>query len=90
LPQYSFAKKLQSQVEKRENLRKTLLHNNLLIYAAFMRADPKSAKKYSQIACLFALLGSARLIFVHKIFDEIDYRWMYPEERFPFYINGLG
>ena len=42
-----------------------------ILLAAFMRADPKSAKKDSQLKQLFALLQSVVIKAVHKHVDEI-------------------
>ena len=45
-----------------------------ILQAAFMRADPKSAKKCSKIKQHFALLGSAGVKAARKHVDEIDPR----------------
>ena len=45
-----------------------------ILRAAFTRADPKIAKKDSQLKQLFALLGSAGVKAVLKHVDEIDPR----------------
>ena len=44
----------------------------IILQAAFMPADPKSAKKTSQVKQLFALLGSASVKVARKHVDEID------------------
>ena len=43
-----------------------------ILRAAFTHADPKSAKKDSQLNQLFALFGSASIKAAHKHVDEID------------------
>ena len=45
-----------------------------ILCAAFTHADPKSAKKTSQLKQLFALLGSAGIKAACKLVDEIDPR----------------
>ena len=46
----------------------------IILQAAFTHADPKSAKKDSQVKQLFALLGSASVKAACKHVDEIDPR----------------
>ena len=43
-----------------------------ILRATFKGADPKSAKKDSQVMQLFALLGPSSIKAVHKQVDEID------------------
>ena len=50
-----------------------------ILQAAFTPADPKRAKKDSQVKQLFALLGSARVKAVRKHIDEIDCCNLYDE-----------
>jgi len=42
------------------------------LYAAFVSADPKSAKKYTQDVSLFMLLGSAHIKEAHNMLMKLN------------------
>ena len=67
-------------------------HLTNILRAAFTRADPKSAKKDSQLKQLFALWVSVIIKAARKHVDEIDPRPIYQTQKslFLFYLSSRG
>jgi len=100
LCQYFCAKKIQSQNVTRDKLHEALSYKKLsskmlmkltpwVLRAAFMHADPESAKKTDNLTVFFALLGSARAKAARRTLMKLTPGWKRAEKAEILYLREM-